>query len=271
MRSAEREQLVEIFRDEHDRRAARRARVEQAAVHIGGRADVEAARRLVREHEARVPSGGRAPRITFCMLPPERRRIGASGRGSARRSRGWRLGALPAQARQSAGSRGAATRRSVRFPGPGSRRSTARRRCPRDGGLPECAPMPARTAARGRAMQRRGKAGGAAALRPSPCRRGRSQAPPGRCRRRRRCRRSRLRAPRARRASRPARPLRPRSRRRSALSSRGARRARASRRLGRSRGRPSERRARRAVAPSRRALGRPCGRRAAPRRGRRRR
>ena len=75
----QREQFVEVLRDEHDRDAAL-ARLEQAPMHLGGRADIEAAGRLVRQHHARARSNTRA-RITFWMLPPDSSRIAASGPG----------------------------------------------------------------------------------------------------------------------------------------------------------------------------------------------
>ena len=76
----ERQELVEILRDQHHAGAAP-ARLEQAAVHLGRRADVEAAGRLVRPGSRAGSRSSTRARITFCMLPPERRRIGASGAG----------------------------------------------------------------------------------------------------------------------------------------------------------------------------------------------
>ncbi len=50
----QREKLVEIFRNQQDP-GARPRRLAQARMHGDGRADIEAARRLVGEDEARVP------------------------------------------------------------------------------------------------------------------------------------------------------------------------------------------------------------------------
>ena len=81
----QREDLVQIFGDQQHRRAAVAGR-QQLAVHIGHRADIEAAHRLVGQDDLRVASSTR-PRISFCMLPPDSSRMRVSAPGSARRSR----------------------------------------------------------------------------------------------------------------------------------------------------------------------------------------
>jgi hypothetical protein len=76
----QRQHLVEILGDQQDRRAAL-ARLEQLRVHIGDGADVEPARRLVGEDDARAPPSSARPRISFCMLPPDSSGCAPPGEG----------------------------------------------------------------------------------------------------------------------------------------------------------------------------------------------
>ena len=182
--------------------APRAPRVEQAAVHVGDGADVEAPRRLVGEDERGSRARGRAPRISFCMLPPESRRIGRVGAGAAHvvvaddRRLGQARADAPAQEAAALNGGVARASRGRAFSAIGSspidaiamavfRECGRRRRATMARGD---RPQPAARRRRERARRRRRGAGDE-----------RRQAPPGRCRRRRRCRRSRLRAPRARR------------------------------------------------------------------------
>ncbi len=73
------EDLVQVLGDEQDGSAPVSCG-DEAALHIGHRADVEAACRLVGEDQDRI-GVERAPRISFCMLPPDRSRMRASGEG----------------------------------------------------------------------------------------------------------------------------------------------------------------------------------------------
>lgn len=59
----QRQYLVQIFRDQQDRRAAR-PRLPKLAMHVGHRADVQPAHRLVGEHDLRLQSSAR-PRMSF--------------------------------------------------------------------------------------------------------------------------------------------------------------------------------------------------------------
>ena len=108
-------------------------------MHLGGRADVEPAGRLVGEHHARRRGRSTRARISFWMLPPDEQPDRARpGPGSARRSRGSPLGARAHRAEPEEARRAATSRLAQRLRAPGSPQSTARRRCPRDGGPPEC-------------------------------------------------------------------------------------------------------------------------------------
>ena len=178
---------------------------EQAAMDLGLGADVEAAGRLVGEHEARRRgrARGRGSASGYC-----RRRAAAPARpapGSARRSRGSPSrrgrGCAPKRRKPPRWKRGSRISSSATFSAtvmapttPSWWRSSGMRAMPDAGEAPRvvAGERPRRTAASSRQPAAQG-------------RRQARQAPPGRCRRRRRCRRSRPRRRRAMASSRPRR------------------------------------------------------------------
>ena len=197
---AERQHLVEVVGDQQHRGAGV-ARGDQLLLHVGDGADVEAPGRLVGDDEPRRRRARRRgassarPRISFCMLPPESERAGAS---------------RPPPRTSKAARRCARMARAPRRAGPTSQRENARLRRRSETAFSHTGRSPITpTAWRSSGMratprcdQPRRRCAAARARRAAPCRASArahaaqqlGQRRPGRCRRRRRSRRSRPRA-----------------------------------------------------------------------------